>query len=225
LNWNIIVENLQNTEEYKNLWQMVEKEYAEGKCFPPKEKIFRAFDLCPFQDLKVVILGQDPYHDDCQANGLAFSVSNQVKTPPSLKNIYKELQQDLGIIRNSNELEDWAMQGVLLLNSTLTVRAHQANSHQYLGWEKFSDAVIQQISDQKESVVFVLWGGFAQKKTHLIDEKKHAVISSAHPSPLSAYRGFFGSKPFSKINDFLHAKGLKTIDWQDKSGRDLFSLD
>ena len=161
----------------------------------------------------MVIIGQDPYHNDFQANGLCFSVSEQVKAPPSLKNIFTELKDDLGIVKTSNELDSWARQGVLLLNATLTVRAHEPNSHKDLGWEKFTDFIIKEISEKKENVVFVLWGAFAQKKASLIDETKHFIIQSAHPSPFSVYRGFYGSRPFSKINDYLKLKGKKPIDW------------
>lgn len=161
----------------------------------------------------MVILGQDPYHGDHQANGLSFSVSEEVPAPPSLKNIFKELKADLGIDKTSNELDGWARQGVLLLNACLTVRAHEANSHQHLGWEPFTDFIIREISDKKEHVVFVLWGAFAQKKETLIDVERHLVIKSVHPSPLSAHRGFFGSRPFSKINSYLSAHGEKAIDW------------
>ena len=175
--------------------------------------IFRALELTPFDSVQVVIIGQDPYHNDFQANGLCFSVSDQVTAPPSLKNIFKELKEDLGISKTTNELDSWAEQGVLMLNATLTVRAHQPNSHKDLGWDKFTDFIIQQVSEKKENVVFVLWGAFAQKKLNLIDEKKHFVIQSAHPSPFSVHRGFFGSRPFSKINDFLVSKGKLPIRW------------
>ena len=160
-----------------------------------------------------MIIGQDPYHNDNQANGLCFSVSDKVKAPPSLKNIFKELEADLGIKKTSNELEMWAKQGVLLLNATLTVRAHEANSHKDLGWGHFTDFIIKEISDKKENVVFVLWGACAQKKAGLIDTKKHFIIQSVHPSPLSARKGFFGSRPFSKINQFLEEKGKEPINW------------
>lgn len=160
-----------------------------------------------------MIIGQDPYHNDNQANGLCFSVSDKVKAPPSLKNIFKELEADLGIKKTSNELEMWAKQGVLLLNATLTVGAHEANSHKDLGWGQFTDFIIKEISDKKENVVFVLWGAFAQKKAGLIDTSKHFIIQSVHPSPLSARKGFFGSRPFSKINQFLEEKGKEPINW------------
>lgn len=213
MTWEKILEPIKNDIQYQKLWAEVEKEYQNFKCFPPKEKIFRALDLTPFQEIKVVIIGQDPYHNDFQADGLAFSVSNEVKTPPSLKNIFLELKQDLAIEKKTNDLTSWALQGVLLLNTSLSVRAHQPNSHQKLNWEFFTDFIIKEISNQKENIIFVLWGKPAQKKIKWIDTQKHFVIQSAHPSPLSAYRGFFGSSPFSKINQFLTEKNLKPIIW------------
>lgn len=211
--WTEILEPIKKTEYFKNLWRKVEEEYEAEKCFPPKEQIFRALELTPFDEVKVVIIGQDPYHNDDQANGLCFSVSENVKTPPSLKNIFTELNDDFGIERTKKELDDWAEQGVLLLNATLTVKAHAPNSHKNLGWEKFTDFIIEEISGKKENVVFVLWGAFAQKKVSLIDETKHFIVKSAHPSPFSVYRGFYGSKPFSKINDYLKSKNKQTIAW------------
>ena len=213
MTWTEILAPIKNTEYFTTLWEKVKEEYQTTKCFPPKDQIFRAIKLTPFDEVKVVIIGQDPYHNDNQANGLCFSVSDKVKAPPSLKNIFKELEADLGIKKTSNELEMWAKQGVLLLNATLTVRAHEANSHKDLGWEKFTDFIIKEISDKKENVVFVLWGAFAQKKAGLIDTKKHFIIQSVHPSPLSARKGFFGSRPFSKINQFLEEKGKEPINW------------
>jgi uracil-DNA glycosylase len=213
MTWTEILAPIKNTEYFELLWQKVKHEYAETKCFPPKNLIFRAIDLTSFDEVEVVIIGQDPYHNDFQANGLCFSVSDLVKAPPSLKNIFTELKDDLGIVKTSNELDSWAKQGVLLLNATLTVRAHEPNSHKDLGWEKFTDFIIKEISEKKENVVFVLWGAFAQKKASLIDETKHFIIQSAHPSPFSVYRGFYGSKPFSKINDYLMSKNKKPINW------------
>lgn len=213
MTWTEILSPIKNTEYFDILWQKVKDEYAANKCFPPKNQIFRAIELTPFDEVEVVIIGQDPYHNDFQANGLCFSVSEQVKAPPSLKNIFTELKDDLGIVKTSNELDSWAKQGVLLLNATLTVRAHEPNSHKDLGWEKFTDFIIKEISDKKENVVFVLWGAFAQKKASLIDETKHFIIQSAHPSPFSVYRGFYGSRPFSKINYYLKLNGKKQIDW------------
>ena len=213
MTWNEILKPIKNSEYFQNLWQKVEEEYEVEKCFPPKDQIFRALDLTPFVAVKVVIIGQDPYHNDSQANGLCFSVSEKVKAPPSLKNIFAELKNDLGIDRTKKELDDWAEQGVLLLNATLTVKAHEPNSHKNLGWEAFTDFIIKEISDEKEKVVFVLWGAFAQKKASLIDETKHFILRSAHPSPFSVYRGFYGSKPFSKINDYLQSKNSEPISW------------
>ena len=213
MTWTEILAPIKNTEYFTELWKKVEERYETTKCFPPKDQIFRAIELTPFDEVKVVIIGQDPYHNDNQANGLCFSVSDKVKAPPSLKNIFKELEDDLGIKKTSNELEMWAKQGVLLLNATLTVRAHEANSHKDLGWEQFTDFIIKEISDKKENVVFVLWGAFAQKKAVLIDASKHFIIQSAHPSPFSVHKGFFGSRPFSKINQFLEEKGKEPINW------------
>ncbi|WKS94657.1 uracil-DNA glycosylase [Riemerella columbina] len=213
MNWTDILAPIKHSTYFKELWQKVKHAYATSLCFPPKHQIFRALELTPFEEVKVVILGQDPYHNDFQANGLCFSVSDQVPAPPSLRNIFKELHDDLGIRKTSNELEAWAKQGVLLLNATLTVKAHQANSHKDLGWETFTDFIIKEIADQKENVVFVLWGSFAQKKATLINPQKHLIIQSAHPSPLSAHRGFLGSRPFSKINQYLEATHQKPIEW------------
>lgn len=213
MTWTEILAPIKNTEYFETLWRNVEEEYATTKCFPPKNQIFRAIELTTFDEVEVVIIGQDPYHNDFQANGLCFSVSDLVKAPPSLKNIFTELKDDLGIEKTSNELDSWAKQGVLLLNATLTVRAHEPNSHKDLGWEKFTDFIIKEISEKKENVVFVLWGAFAQKKASLIDETKHFIIQSAHPSPFSVYRGFYGSRPFSKINEYLISKNKKPINW------------
>lgn len=213
MTWTEILEPIKNTEYFEMLWQKVEEEYSTEKCFPPKDQIFRALDLTPFEIVKVVIIGQDPYHNDLQANGLCFSVSEEVATPPSLKNIFKELKEDVQVERTKNDLDDWAKQGVLLLNASLTVRAHSPNSHKNLGWGKLTDCIIQQVSEKNEAVVFVLWGAFAQKKENLIDTTKHLILKSVHPSPLSVYRGFYGSKPFSKINDYLKSKNRKPILW------------
>ncbi|MEC4114584.1 uracil-DNA glycosylase [Myroides pelagicus] len=200
---------------YKSLEAFVAAEYASKKVYPPKEQIFSALNLLPLNDVKVVILGQDPYHGPFQANGLSFSVSKGVKLPPSLVNIYKELQDDLGINNKLNgDLTPWATQGVLLLNATLTVVEKQAGAHQKKGWETFTDAIVKKIAEDREGVVFILWGSYAQKKGKSIDRSKHLVIETAHPSPLSVYRGFYGSKPFSKTNEYLVSKGLKAIDWQ-----------
>ncbi len=183
--------------------------------FPPAADVFSAFELTPYENVKVLILGQDPYHDDNQAHGLCFSVKPGIKTPPSLVNIYKELHTDIGLeIPKHGYLVNWAEQGILMLNAVLTVRAHTPNSHKDKGWETFTDAVIKKVSDKTDPVVFVLWGAYAQKKLKLIDTTKHSVIQSAHPSPLSARNGFFGSKPFSAINTALESFGQPTINWQ-----------
>ena len=196
------------------LTDFVKQEYTTATVFPPGKEIFRAFDCCDFDDVKVVIIGQDPYHGPGQANGLCFSVRENLKMPPSLVNIFKEIQKDLGKpIPKSGDLERWARQGVLMLNATLTVRAGQAGSHQNKGWEIFTDAVIKTISAQKSNVVFLLWGAYAQKKGEVIDRNKHLVLMSAHPSPFSADRGFFGCKHFSKANEYLKSKGMSEIDW------------
>lgn len=199
---------------FAELTKFVKEEYSRKKIFPPGPQIFRAFDLCPFGQVKVVILGQDPYHTPQAANGLAFAINEGTKVQPSLKNIFKELQSDLGRATNAtSELTHWAKQGVLLLNATLTVEMGLAGSHQKRGWEEFTDAVVKLLSEKKENLVFILWGAYAQKKGAVIDTRKHLVISSAHPSPFSAERGFFGSKPFSKTNEYLTIHQIKNIDW------------
>ena len=200
---------------FQTLVKFVKEEYSTFKCFPPGNQIFAAFDHCLFDDVKVVIIGQDPYHGPGQANGLCFSVNDSISHPPSLVNIFKEIQTDLGKpYPKSGNLERWAQQGVLLLNATLSVRANQAGSHQNKGWEVFTDAVIQYISQYKSNVVFLLWGGYAKKKIKLIDSGRHQVLMSGHPSPLSANRGYwFGNKHFSKTNDYLKTKGLAHIEW------------
>lgn len=200
---------------YKKLHQTVMDEYHKHKIFPPADDIFNAFHLTPFEQVKVVILGQDPYHNDGQAHGLCFSVKPDVEIPPSLVNIYKELHDDLGCeIPNHGYLTKWANQGVLMLNTVLTVRAHQANSHRGIGWEQFTDAVIKILNEQDRPIVFILWGSPAQKKKTMLTNPNHLILEAPHPSPLSSYRGFFGSKPFSKTNLFLQEKGLDPIDWQ-----------
>lgn len=199
---------------FEKLTDFVRDEYRSHQVYPPAKLIFNAFDQCPFGELKVVILGQDPYHGPGQAHGLCFSVNDGVDFPPSLRNIFKELNGDVGkVIPKSGNLTDWARQGVLLLNATLTVRAHQAGSHQKKGWEEFTDAVIHRINELKEGVVFILWGSYAIRKGEFIDRNKHLVLTSVHPSPLSASRGYFGNKHFSKANDFLIAHQLKAINW------------
>ena len=199
---------------FQELTSFVKQEYLAQTIFPPGKEIFRAFDCCDFNSVKVVIIGQDPYHGPGQANGLCFSVRDGMRLPPSLLNIFKEIHKDLGKpIPSSGDLERWAKQGVLLLNATLTVRTSAAGSHQNKGWETFTDAVIKKISDEKENVVFMLWGAYAQKKGEIINRSKHYVLMSAHPSPFSADRGFFGGKHFSKTNEYLKSKGLKEIEW------------
>jgi uracil-DNA glycosylase len=200
---------------FKQIAQHLKTEKEQGKIiYPPGSQIFHAFEATPFDKVKVVILGQDPYHGPKQAHGLSFSVQQGIASPPSLINIFKELHEDVGLpIPRHGHLENWAKQGVLLLNASLTVRAGEPMSHAKLGWEKFTNTVIEKVSDLKENIVFVLWGKFAQEKQSLIDDKKHHIIKSAHPSPLSANNGFFGSRPFSKINTFLVKKGIDPIDW------------
>ena len=201
---------------FADLTDFVRKAYAAGKCFPPAKLIFNAFNRTPFDKVKVVILGQDPYHEPGQAQGLAFYVPPDIQTPPSLINIAKELADDipnLPNVPNIPNLLSWTDQGVLLLNATLTVAAHRAGSHQGRGWETFTDAVVRALAEQREHLVFILWGSYAQKKGAFIDRGRHCVICSAHPSPLSAYRGFFGSKPFSKANAYLRANGIGEIAW------------
>ncbi|NVK51575.1 MAG: uracil-DNA glycosylase [Flavobacteriaceae bacterium] len=200
---------------FKNLVDFVKSEYTQHTCYPKGKDIFAAFDACSFDDLKVVIIGQDPYHGVGQANGLCFSVHDGIAHPPSLINIFKEIETDTGkAYPTSGDLSRWAQQGVLLLNATLTVRAHQAGSHQKQGWEQFTDAVITQISEQKQGVVFLLWGGFAKKKGVKIDKSKHHILTTGHPSPLSANRGYwFGNKHFSKTNTVLKSLGKAAIDW------------
>ena len=204
--WQTILSDEIQKPYFQDLMNLVENEYAEHTCFPPKELIFAAFDYCSFQDLKVVIIGQDPYHGDGEANGLCFSVNDAVKIPPSLRNIFREVNDDLETIffPTSGNLERWAKQGVLLLNASLTVRKDHPNSHKHLDWNLFTDTVIQKISEKKENVVFLLWGNFAQKKGSKIDRSKHFVLESGHPSPMSANQGkWFGNKHFSQTNQYL----------------------
>ena len=200
---------------YKNLYKFVLQEYHTTQVFPPAEDLFNAFHLTPLDQVKVVIIGQDPYHNVGQAHGLCFSVKPDVDIPPSLVNIYKELEDDLGCtIPNNGYLVKWAKQGVLLLNTVLTVRAHQANSHRGKGWEQFTDAAIRVLNEQDRPIVFLLWGGPAGQKASMLYNPKHLVLKAPHPSPLSAYRGFFGCRHFSKTNAFLEANGIQPIDWQ-----------
>lgn len=199
---------------FEGLVSFVKSEYATQKVFPPGKLIFNAFDHCPFDQVKVVILGQDPYHGPGQAHGLCFSVPDGVPFPFSLQNIFKEIKDDLGIpVPKSGNLERWARQGVFLLNATLTVRAHQAGSHQNHGWETFTDRVIHLLAEERENLVFMLWGAYAQRKGQFIDNSRHLVLQSVHPSPLSAHRGFFGNHHFSKTNEYLVANGKSPINW------------
>lgn len=213
--WKNILQQEFQKPYFKKLINFVRSEYNNHICYPHENDIFSAFNFCAFHQVKVVILGQDPYHDVNQANGLCFSVKETVKEPPSLVNIFKEINTDLKIdSSHSSNLERWALQGVLLLNATLTVRAHEAGSHQKQGWEIFTDQVIKQLSDQKEDIIFLLWGGYAKKKAKLIDNKKHHILVSGHPSPLSANRGYwFGNKHFSKTNKILERINKSKIEW------------
>ncbi|MCI2228316.1 uracil-DNA glycosylase [Polaribacter sp. MSW13] len=213
--WSTLLQSEFDKTYFKELTKFVSSEYKNHQCFPKQEDIFAAFDFCSFEDVKVVIIGQDPYHGENQANGLCFSVKDGIKHPPSLINIFKEITTDLGVeYPRSGNLEKWAKQGVLLLNATLTVRAHEAGSHQKKGWETFTDAIIKQISNQKSNVVFLLWGGFAKKKSKLIDKNKHSILESGHPSPLSANRGYwFGNQHFSMTNEILKSKQKTKIEW------------
>ena len=200
---------------YKQLFEKVNEEYRTRLIFPPANDIFNAFHLTPLKDVKVVILGQDPYHGNNQAHGLCFSVKPEVEIPPSLVNIYKELHDELGCtIPDHGYLVKWAKQGVLMLNTVLTVRVHQANSHRGIGWEEFTDAAIRVLNTQDRPIVFILWGRPAQMKKAMLNNPKHLILEAPHPSPLSSYRGFFGSRPFSKTNQFLEANGVEPIDWQ-----------
>ena len=202
-------------EYFLRLSEFVKEEYRKNTIYPPGSLIFNAFNLCPFQKVKAVIIGQDPYHGPGQAHGLCFSVREGIDFPPSLKNIFKEIESDLGIKKPVNgNLDRWAAQGVLLLNATLTVRAHQAGSHQKKGWEEFTDSVISILNREKENIVFFLWGAYAQKKGESINRSKHLVLESVHPSPLSASRGFFGNKHFSKCNEYLVKRSIEPINWQ-----------
>lgn len=213
--WREILSDQFDKPYFQNLMEFVRNEYKSTTCFPPGPEIFNAFNACPFNQVKVVIIGQDPYHGPRQANGLCFSVHDGIPFPPSLTNIFSEIQTDLSQeIPKTGNLERWAKQGVLLLNATLTVRQGEAGSHQNKGWETFTDAVIQKVSDKKEGVVFLLWGGFAKKKGAKVDASKHCILESGHPSPLSANKGhWFGNKHFSKANDYLKSKGKPTIVW------------
>lgn len=212
--WKEVLQTEFDKPYFVRLTDFVREEYKRGKVYPPAGLIFNAFNLCPFSKVKVVLIGQDPYHEPGQAHGLCFSVNDGVAFPPSLLNIFKELKSDVGKeIPLSGNLSRWAEQGVLLLNATLTVREHQAGAHQGKGWEEFTDAVIKTLSYKKEGLVFILWGSYAQSKAKLIDEHRHQILRSAHPSPLSAYRGFFGNHHFSLTNDYLSKHGKTIINW------------
>lgn len=212
--WKKVIGEEFGKEYFEKLIQFVKKEYSSKTIYPEGKNIFRAFELCPFEEVKVVIIGQDPYHGPKQANGLCFSVNDGIPLPPSLQNIYKEIETDLGVARpTKGNLDNWARQGVLLLNATLTVRANTPGSHQHQGWEQFTDAVIRAISAKKENIVFLLWGKYAQDKGAKIDSKKHHILTAAHPSPFSAYGGFFGCKHFSKTNKYLKSIKKNPIEW------------
>ena len=213
--WKSVLKDEFEKEYFVKLTGFIREEYRTTTVYPPAGLIFNAFNLCPFSSVKTAIIGQDPYHGPGQAHGLCFSVRDGIDFPPSLINIFKEIEQDIGITSPaSGDLERWARQGVLLLNATLTVRAHLAGSHQKKGWEHFTDAVISRINSEKENIVFLLWGAYAQKKGEAIDRNRHLVLESVHPSPLSAYRGFFGNGHFSKCNKYLTEKGIQPIDWK-----------
>ena len=215
MEWKDVFRTVKSEHDFSTLKSELEERYANGKVFPPREQIYTAFELTPFNNVKAVILGQDPYHGDHQAHGLAFSVNDGIKLPPSLRNMYKELESDLGITRQSGSLKDWATEGVLLLNTVLTVDAYEANSHRKLGWETFTDNIIQHVSDHLDNVVFILWGRTAQEKEKLIDTGRHFIIKSTHPSPLSAHKGFFGPRPFSRTYAFLESQGTAPLDWRE----------
>ena len=212
--WDEILKPYFNSKEYKKLENIINKEYKTKTIYPLKEEIFNALKLTPYKDVKVLIMGQDPYHGEGEANGLAFSVKENIKIPPSLRNIFKELKDDLNIdVPKNGDLTKWAKEGVLLLNSSLTVIKDTPNSHKNLGWENFSDYIIEKLNNKETPVVFILWGNNAKEKERLITNKKHLIIKSPHPSPFSANKGFFGSKPFSKTNTFLIENNLKPINW------------
>lgn len=213
--WKLVLQDFFQKESWKELASFIRKEYSTKKVFPEGKNIFKALDLTPFSKVKVIILGQDPYHDEGQAHGLSFSVPTNIKIPPSLKNIYKEIENDLNIKKgfNNGNLENWAEQGVLLLNAILTVIAHNPASHRDKGWEEFTDFIIKTLSDQKDNLVFMLWGNYAKSKKCLIDSKRHLILESVHPSPFSARNGFFGCKHFSKCNKYLKENKMKEIEW------------
>ena len=211
--WDIVLKDEMQKDYFKKLGSFVKNEYGKKTIFPPYKDIFKALKLTDYDDVKVVILGQDPYHGEREANGLSFSVYNDVKRPPSLENIFKELNNDLGVVRTENDLEDWAKQGVFLLNSIMTVVKDTPLAHKGKGWEIFTDKLISLLNEREKPVVFILWGSYARSKKELITNPNHYIIESVHPSPLSAHRGFFGSKPFSKANNFLVEHGIMPVKW------------
>jgi len=211
--WDVVLKDEYEKDYFKKIKEIVREEYNNKIIFPPASRVFYAFRETSYKDVKVVILGQDPYHGEGEANGLCFSVNRGIKMPPSLKNIYKELYNDLGIERTDTDLSDWAKSGVLLLNSVLTVEKDKPASHKFVGWEEFTDSVIKKLNEKEEPMVFILWGNFAKSKIKYITNTKHLVLSSSHPSPFSVNYGFLGSKPFSKTNEFLKRNGLKEIKW------------
>jgi len=212
--WDLVLKDEMEKDYFKELGSFIKNEYKTKICYPEYKNIFNALRYTDYDDVKVVILGQDPYHGENEAHGLSFSVLEGVKRPPSLNNIFKELESDLGITRNSNDLSGWAHQGVLLLNAIMSVEKDKPLSHKEKGWEIFTDYIISKLNEREKPIVFVLWGGFARSKKKLITNKNHFVIESVHPSPLSAYNGFFGSKPFSKINEFLKNNNFESINWE-----------
>ena len=211
--WDVVLKEEYEKNYFKNIAMFINKEYKEKIVYPPKIDILRALKLTDYNDVKVVILGQDPYHGENEANGLSFSVNEGIKLPPSLKNIYKELYDDLGITKTTGDLTSWANQGVLLLNSVLTVLKDTPTSHSKIGWQEYTDAIIKKLNEREKPIVFILWGNYARSKKNLITNKRHYIIESTHPSPFSANSGFFGSRPFSKTNEFLKKNNIKEIEW------------
>lgn len=211
--WDEVLKEEYEKNYFKNIAMFINKEYKEKIVYPPKRDILRALKLTDYNDVKVVILGQDPYHGENEANGLSFSVNEGIKLPPSLKNIYKELYDDLGITKTTGDLTSWANQGVLLLNSVLTVLKDTPTSHSKIGWQEYTDAIIKKLNEREKPIVFILWGNYARSKKNLITNKRHYIIESPHPSPFSANSGFFGSRPFSKTNEFLKKNNIKEIEW------------
>ncbi len=211
--WDVVLKEEYEKNYFKNIAMFINKEYKEKIVYPPKRDILRALKLTDYNDVKVVILGQDPYHGENEANGLSFSVNEGIKLPPSLKNIYKELYDDLGITKTTGDLTSWANQGVLLLNSVLTVLKDTPTSHSKIGWQEYTDAIIKKLNEREKPIVFILWGNYARSKKNLITNKRHYIIESPHPSPFSANSGFFGSRPFSKTNEFLKKNNIKEIEW------------